>query len=304
MGVIRGGLLVIVSVAFLLGMLALNFFYTAGTSLEYNKIKTGLAEIVIDSANEEGINISEVIEEGFPQAQSYCKNNTYIPIDANNSLDFDVNISCESVGIGSEAVVEEFINESIEQVYYEEYNCNFAECLSEKDAPFYVLSEDFKDYLISKFYFFLLIVIGLFVLMFLLTENKANAFIIAGVLIVLSALPFMKIESFVSSISGQIFKFVGLIFSTSTNVFIRVLILGIAITSIGIVLRILNIGFKISSFFDKFKKNKEETVSKEEVKDLVKEEVSKAKKQVKESLSKDKSTIQKTDLPKNIKKKG
>jgi len=274
MGIIRGGLLVVVCVLFLVGMIALNTLFTVGSSLEPQNVKENFGDLLNQGATEE-FNISEIIGEGLPVMQKYCENNTEFDFET-NLTNFDVNLSCESVNSGTDAVLSEFVNETIDEVYYIDYNCEFVSCFEQEQNVFYVISKDFKDYIFSKFYITLIVVIVLFLLIFLLTENRANAFVIAGILIIVSALPFLKAQSFVSSIGGLLSSFLKLIFSESYMVFVRIIIIGIIVLGIGIILRFINIGLKISGFFGMFKKE-DNGVSKEEVKNIVKEEVGKSK---------------------------
>ena len=267
-------------------MLAANLLYTVQSSLEYENVKENLPEM-IKVILEDELNTTDFIDDSeLQEAQKYCLNNSYFVQDSNFS-DFGsaLNISCSSINQGEEAITQEILNEIIEQVYYKDYDCKFTQCLEEGQNVFYLVSQDFQGYLLSKVYLAFFIVITLFILIFLLAESKANAFIISGVLIIISALPFLKAETLFSSMGSEIFQFVSLMFVASTAVFIKVFIIGLVVLIIGIILKFFNIGFKISEFFNNLRKDKkiDESVSKEEVKEIVKSEVSKAKKETKKA---------------------
>lgn len=282
MGFIRGGLLVIVSVLFFVGMLIANTVYTVKESIDYENVKVGFPEVVNNVLKDE-FNTTDFIDaDSLEEAEIYCSNNSYFAVEESiEGLDVGINVSCDSINIGEEAIIDEIVDETLDQVYYKDYNCEWVECLQEESNIFYIVSEDFQNYLTSKFYFVFISLIVLFALIFLLTESKANAFIITGILIIVSSLPFLKIEDLFLSIGSGAFKFVGLLFSASMGVFFKVLVIGIIILIIGIILKLFNIGFKISEFFNREDKDKkiEQAVSKEEVKNIVKSDVENSKKQ-------------------------
>ena len=173
------------------------------------------------------------------------------------------------------AIVDEFVIETVDQLYYKQYECSFSQCLEDKKNALYFVSEDFRDYLSSKVYFMFLALLIMFVLMLLLAEHKANAFIIAGVILIVASLPFLKLESFAASLIGGNFSDFSKVFlSDAYKVFIINLIFGILLLLVGIAIKLTGIGMKISEFFSK---KKEKEISEEKVEEIVKQEVQKVK---------------------------
>jgi len=186
MGFIRGGLLVIVSVLLFVVFLAGNVLWTLDKSLDYETIKPELVSVVKE-AIEDKINVSEVVSEEFEKMEAYCLNNSeYVFSDDESGRVFE--LPCEVVAQGSDAVVDYAIEDFVEEIYHgqaEEAMFDFAKL---------------KDSVNSYFYIALAVALVLFVLVFFLVEAKSNSFIIAGSLLVISSLPFVKIEQFFSFI--------------------------------------------------------------------------------------------------------
>ncbi len=277
MGIIRGGLLIIVITSLFLVFLIGNIFLTLYLSLDYVNVKSELVSIV-NSIVEEEINLIGGIEEEFKFMELACQNNSnFVFKDDISGYVFE--IPCEIISQGYEAVVDYQINIFVEEVYYEDYDCNFLECIKETERPFFLVSEKARDYWKTKLYFSLIISIILVVAMFFLIEQKYNLPIIVGSLLTASALPFMKLNWVLSFLPASSFlQFFTLFFTKAYTVFLISFIFGIIILIIGIILKFFQIGFKINNLFSRFsKKNKK--VSSSEVKEIVKKEISKSKKQ-------------------------
>ncbi len=180
----------------------------------------------------------------------------------NSSEDSSVsNISCETVLEGPEAIIEEQVGEKIEDIYYKDYNCSFFECI--KSEPLALVSEKTHDYFQGKFRSMIFLNLILFGVLFLLVEVRSNAFILSGILFVVSALPFSKLEWIIGIFAKiELLKFFTFMFSESFSVFIKFLIFGLVLIGIGFVWKSFSIGFKINSFFEKFRKSKPVVVEK------------------------------------------
>jgi hypothetical protein len=99
--------------------------------------------------------------------------------------------------------------------------------------------------------------------MFFLVEKKTNAFILSGSLLIVSAVPFIKLDYLLSLFSNKvIFKFLGVFFSQAYYVSIKTLIVGIGLLVLGIVLDIFKVGFFISNLISKIKGEKESKTGK------------------------------------------
>jgi len=302
MGIIRGGLLVIVCVLFFIGLLITNSLITIYTSLDHKDVQNNLRVVMLNYA-EKQVNSTELInDKELIGIQKYCQNSSSYTFKENlTGLNINVDISCTSINNGKAAIMDEFINETIEQIYYKDYPCDLSSCLKDKNNAFYLVSEEFHDYLSGKVYILLLVSLVLFALMLILAQHRSNAFIIVGILMVVSSLPFMKLDSIISSLSGDSLYGVAKVFlANSYAVFIGSLILGILFLVIGFIIKFFTLGFKISDFFNKFKKKEE--ITDEKVSEIVKEEISKSKEEIDKVK---KEEIKKQEMkPKNNKDKG
>ncbi|MEK6925642.1 MAG: hypothetical protein AABW50_00025 [Nanoarchaeota archaeon] len=279
MGLIRGGLSVIVSVIFFVLLLSTNILMTLNSSLEYDTLKFNLRDVLKEKAGEQ-INYSQIVDKDISQLQNYCKNSSFYST-KENDYNLVINISCASINAGKETIVDEFINDVVEQLYYAEYSCNFVSCLQEKENVFFLVSNQFHEDVQSKLYFLIIILIISFAGIFLLAQKKHNAFIIGGILIIISALPFIKLDSLFSFVGNSFLAIINVFFSESYSIFIKMLILGLIVLAIGIILKFFNIGFKISGLIEKFKTK----FSKEEVKEVEKSKIQKPDKDVKKKKS-------------------
>lgn len=273
MGFIRGGLLVIVCVLSFITIIVGNMFLMASLSLEYDNVNSELNEIV-QEIEINGANITEVVEVNimimnescFPgelcdlinspnqtntTMEKYCsEKDNYIV----NYSEYLLNISCDSVAEGSDAVLDEAIDEIIEEIYEDDYNCSgIISCFKESDGkPFFILSEQTKDSLQSKFYWCLFIFIILVVLTFILVKTKTNALIILGSLMIIGSVPFIKMYEIVSWIFRWDFiEFVKIFFTESLAVFWVSFIIGFVLLALGILMKVFGLGFKIEGLVEK-----------------------------------------------------
>jgi len=270
MGAIKGILLVIVSVLLFISLLAGNIFLTLSLSLDYNNIKTEFSSDILDSVVGD-IDVKEVIEENIPDMKKDCEGKTEYVFKEDN-FGYTFVIPCDIVAQGSEAIIDYGFNSFIEEIYYEDYDCGFWDCFEKTGSPSFLISEKAQDYWNNKFYFSLIASIILIILIFFLVDKKSSLFIVSGSLLIISSLPFMKLDWALSFFSGKPFlEFLAIFFTKSYAVFLTSLILGIIIFSIGILLKLFGVGFKISNIFSK----KDKKISKDEVKQIVKKEISK-----------------------------
>lgn len=301
MGVIRGGLLVIVSIIFFVFILFTNSLITVYSSLDHNNVKNNLGVVIQDYAKDQNSSLELLNDQDLSNMKKYCENSSYVLKENITNFGIKINISCESINQGKEAIIGEFINETVDQVYYRDYQCSISDCLKDKNTAFYLVSEKFHNYLSGKVYVLLLVSLILFGLILLLTEHRSNAFIIAGILLIIASLPFMKLESIATSLSGDSFSQIAKVFfANSYSVFIASLVLGILFLVVGIVIKLFSVGFKVSEFFNKSKK---EEITDEKVSEIVKEEVTKQNaqktKEVKESKDKSRQSSVDTKKAKN-----
>ncbi len=277
MGAIRGVLLVIVSVLFFILLLVGDILLILSLSLQYDNVQAELASPIKDVVAK-GINVEEVMEKSYPLMKLYCQNNSEF-VFRDDSSGYTFTIPCDIISQGFEAIVDYGINSLVEKFYYEDYDCEFWDCIEKTASPLFLVSEKAKNYWNNKFYLALMASIVLIVLIFFLVEKKSNLFVIVGSLLIISALPFMKLDWVLSFISDKPFlELLTIFFTKLYNVFLISIISGIVVLSIGILLKLFGVGFTISNIFSRFQKKdvkKDKRISKNEVEQIVEKEVSK-----------------------------
>lgn len=281
MGFIRGSAVVVISIALFLSLFLGNLFLTLSSSLEYETAQPKLVSIGENLINESGM--YDEIKNNYESILLYCANfNEPFKIE-----EYNLTIPCEIINEGQEKTIEYGINQFIDNIYYKEYNCTFIECVKNPETTTVIISETAKNYWNDKFNLAFLITIILAILLFIIIEGKASFFIVAGILTILSALPFGKINwalnFFNDKLIAEIFS---VFFTKSYNVFLLMAIIGTAILILGIIFKVLGIGISFSKslgkIFSKQEKEEEnegkENLTKEEIKGIVKSEISKEKK--------------------------
>ena len=118
----------------------------------YFYVKPKIVSVVKDIA-ENQINLTEKVKENFIFAKSYCQNNTNFVFSQEN---YTFNIPCTVVNQGPDKVIDYGINQMVNKIYYKSYQCSFFECLR-TEFPFFLISEQAKNSLKSKFYYSLII---------------------------------------------------------------------------------------------------------------------------------------------------
>jgi len=245
MGLIKGGLLFILSSLLLFSLIFGNLFLTLSLSLEKNDFRSEIISNIVKIDGED-INLTKEIEENFHILEEDCENNTNILF---NQGGYDINISCEVVEQGPDAVLEEGINDVIENVVEEAYPNSSLGGYIEK----LLLSDDASDYWMRYFYFILIISAILIVVKFILTEEKFNFPISLGFLVVISSLPFAVINFLLSFLENSFLKPLISLFSESYTVFLVALISGIILIILGFGFKFFKMGWSLSEKFGKIK---------------------------------------------------
>ena len=249
---IRGGLFVIASVLLFIFLLIGNVLMTVEKSLEYENLQKELMPVIKDIA-EEQYEISEIVDGNLPVIEVYCRNNSEFVFSKEGGT-FEV--SCEDAGEGVDAVINSTLENFIEDMYYKDYDCSFIECFEKgKGIPYFLVSEKTKNYFHGKFYLVLLILIGLILVMFFLVKSKVNLLFVLGLMMIVSSLPFMKINSLLSYFAEKgVLKIIAVFFSGAYSVFIYVFSVGLATLIIGIFMKFFGWGFKINEMIQNFSK--------------------------------------------------
>lgn len=287
MGFIRSGIVTVLAVVLLMSLFLMNASLTLTWSLEYDTLKPVIKEAVGGLVEEE-FGLGDYLDDTISLMQIYCLNETEFIF---NEGGYTFVIPCETINQGKDAVLDEGSDILIDSVYYAEYDCDYWECVKETDDFLVLISEKAHDYWRSKFFIFLLTSLALFVLIFIVTNKKSNAFILGGILAIVSSIPFIKL-SWLSIFVPEEFKSIFMsFFARSHNVFLIMLIIGFFLLGLGITFHFLKWGLRISKLFRKDSgedEDSDEDVSKEDVKKIVKKEMAKDK--IKQTVKKEIAT--------------
>jgi hypothetical protein len=262
MGFIRGVLLVLVTVLLFLSIICVNLFWTLSLSLDYKNVEKEALAVSKDFLKE--INVTSAVKQAYPLINSYCKNHSEYVF---NYQGYTFDIPCDAAVKGEDAVIEEGVRDLVKNVYYTEYECDFLECASKPQIPLFLISEKAYDFFTGKFYFFLAALFILLIFVFLFVEKKTNVPILAGSLLIISSLIFIKLDSLFALFSDKIIlSLLKIFFSQTYFVSLRILIIGIALVLLGIVLKIFKVGFFVSKLISKVNQKKIDISKKKSVK--------------------------------------
>jgi hypothetical protein len=250
MGAIRGFFLVIVSVLLLLTLFSSVLLLTLSTSLKYDNLQKESKEIVKGFlAN--NMDINSTIDKAYPFIQVYCQTNSEYVF---NSGGYTITVPCSSALEGKTALIDSGVDSLIKGVYYKEYDCEFIKCI-QGGNPLVLISKKSYDFFGNIFKISLAVILLLLVLTFFLIQNKTNLFVLTGILLIISSLPFLKLDGITNLIPDKtVSQIVGLFFSGAYSTSIKMIIIGAVVLVIGIILKIFKIGFSISDIISKFKK--------------------------------------------------
>ena len=280
MGFIRGGLLVIVSVLVFLLFIISAIFLTMGLSLQYKNVQPELSSVVQEISSSE-INLTQAVNDNLYLMDLYCENNSQYNFSQEG---YGFVISCDAVHNGTQAIINQTIDNFVHDLYYKQYNCSSLDCFQKYQTPTFLVSQKAMNYWKQKFLFIFSIILILLGAMFFLVKKKYNFFFLSGTLLVIASLIFSKLHVLFSLLSNKIvLSIISIFFVELRKVFLIFLISGIILLILGIFFRLLSIGFKISDFFNKNKdldkdKKDNQVVSKQDVKKIVKKEISNSKK--------------------------
>ena len=275
MSVVRGILLVIVTVLLFLSFVAGILFLTLSLSINYDNLQKE-ATSTIKSAIQEQYNLAQEIENQYPLIDLYCKENADYVF---SYEEFTIDVPCSVALQGTDAILDEGIRDVVHSIYYKEYDCSFLDCFKNSEIPLFLVSQKSYNFITSELYLLLAISLILLVAMFFLYEKKTNMLIVTGILLMISSLLFIKLDALLLVISNKtISKILGIFFSKAYFLALRVLIAGIIVIIIGMILKIFKAGFFIHNTISKLKKKKE---IKPEIKPQPKSEIKSQSKQPK-----------------------
>lgn len=268
MGIIRGGLTIFIGIILFLSLLILGAFLTLNMSINQNNIEKNFIPL---SDTFEGSDLNQTVTDAFNNGLISCQNSSNY---AFTYSEYDINMSCDVIYGGEDAILEGVVDSVVDQIYYKEYNCGFWNCFEKEDTTF-LISQKSKDYWGGKAWLFLLISLILAGIIFLLVENKLNWLIFVGSILIVSSFLVFKLESFFASILGFFSPIIGdyipqisdIFFGKSFMVFIIFFLIGFIVLAVGISFKFVNLGF-MKDFFQKHNLSK----------NMLKDDVTKPKK--------------------------
>lgn len=251
MGFIRGSLLVIVCLILFVVLLLGNIFFVLSSSLKYENVQEELSSVLEDFTGDQlniiegDFNLTEKMEEARKFMIEHCQNeSSYVFSEGGYTFVIPCDI-LDEVEEDPSVIVEKGVENIIEQIYYDDYDCDFWNCFEVTGLPLFLVSEKAKNYWQEKFYLTLIAFVVLVVLIFFLTKNKENTPIIAGSLLVLSSLPLLGIRKLVESLLNNFgdigASFLNIFIGKAGSVFWIVLIAGVIILGAGIALKFLHV---------------------------------------------------------------
>ncbi|HUW43495.1 MAG TPA: hypothetical protein VMV95_00855 [Bacillota bacterium] len=250
MGFIRGSLLVFVCIVFFIILILGNTFFVLSYSLGYKNVQKELG-LILENFTENNLNIiqgdfnlTEKMGGAREFMEEHCQNeSSYVFAEGGYTFVIPCDV-LEEIEENPSVIIDQGIENIIEQIYYDDYDCKFWDCFKVTELPFFLISEKAKNYWQDKFYLTLIAFAILVALIFLLTEHKQNTPIIVGSLLILSSLPLLKLEKIVGSIAGDSsLAFIGVFFSRIGGVFWIVFIVGSILILAGIALKLLHWDF-------------------------------------------------------------
>jgi len=273
MGFTRGGLLIIVGILLFLSLLLGSIFLILSWSLQYENVQKELGPILKNltedkfSITGEDFNLTEEMEEAREFMDEHCQNeSSYVFAGGGYTFVIPCDI-LDEVEESPSALIDQGVENIVEQIYYDDYDCKFWNCFGKTELPLFLVSEKAKNYWQEKFYFTLIAFAVMVVLIFFLVEHKQNMPIVVGSILIASSIPLTQLEKITMGFAGtSALSFLGVFFSKTMGVFWIILVLGLVILGLGIALRLLDLDF--------IKKK----ISKKDVKRIIREETGKKKK--------------------------
>ena len=258
MGFIKGGSLVIISVFLFIILFLGNVFFVLSLSLDYENVQEELGPILQNLTENKlnitvgDFNLTEEMEEAREFMREHCQNETSY-VFARGGYTFVLPCDLlEEIDEDPQSLIDQGMENIVEQIYYDDYDCEFWNCFQKTGLPLFLISEKAKNYWQDKFYFTLIAFAVLVILIFFLVEHKQNTLIIVGSILVLSSLPLLKLEKIIGSIVGNsYFAFVGVFFNKIDTVFWIVFFSGLIIIGAGLALRFLHRDFIKKKFSKK-----------------------------------------------------
>lgn len=191
MGIIRGTAITFFSFILLISLFLMNATLSVSWSLEHDTLQASLknsaGNILNDSMNDNNL----FSEEAKANMNYACLSKSEYVFEYGI---YNFTIPCEVIEDGTGSIIDYGINHLVDTIYYAEYKCEFWECVKESSVPLVLFSEKAMDYWRNKFILLAVISLVLFALTFLISKKRNVTVMITGILIVLSSLPFRRLD--------------------------------------------------------------------------------------------------------------
>lgn len=238
MGFLRGTVITFFSIILLILLFLMSLTAILSSSLNHDTLQPALKSYTRDMLK------SFVDSENIFSAnnQIYMKN--YCSIQSEYKFTFenyDFIIPCQVIEEGNDAIIDYGAGNFVDNIYYTEYNCEFWQCVKNSTIPFVLISEKAKDYWNGKFLLLVVLSIVLFALIFFISRNRPTTFIVTGVLLIISALPFRKLHWILTFIPDKFSDIFSVFFTKAHSVFIIILVIGIVFIVWGILCKIFGL---------------------------------------------------------------
>lgn len=258
MGFIRGILITFFSIILLIFLFLMNFSLTVSLSLNHDTLQPALKSSAITILRDFLGNQSIFSETDQAYIQNYCIINKEYKLDYEN---YNFTFPCEIIEQGTDSIISYGAENFVDQIYYTEYNCEFWQCVKDSIAnssiPFVLFSEKAREYWNQKFILLAALSFVIFALIFLISKKRSTTFIVTGILLIISALPFRKLDWALKFINKRFSSIFSVFFTKAHLVFIIILIIGLALIVAGILCKMF--GWKM-----KFHKDEEDSKDKKE----------------------------------------
>jgi hypothetical protein len=252
MGLIRGALLVFASVIFFFAVLSSAMFFIISASLEYSAVQNQTVNIAEQLSNQ--INLTQELNSRLATIRSYCGTKENYVFRYGN---YTFRISCGDTNKSMSAIIDSTINNFVRDLYYENYNCNYWDCIDKYSLTF-LISEKSRSYWQNWLYYSMTALIISAAALFLLIKKKRHSPFLIGATMLFSSAIILAIVRLLKSISNpDISQMIMIFFSKSNYVFVRLLIIGAIIMLIGLAMELFHVEFKIYNLLSKFWKSKE-----------------------------------------------
>ena len=269
MGFLRGAAIFIVSLILFFSLFFANVFLNLSWSLEYDTLEPNLIKVTNKFVNKTGI--GEEINTALGAMELYCMiHSNYVFMQE----DIGIEIPCSVVDSGADNSIDYVIEYLIYKVYYDDYNCEFWTCVKESKIPFVLISEKAKDYWHDTYKLMIYIALVALALSLILVRKKSNAFINAGILIIVASVLFKQFDWVLNLFpDNSLFELLDIFFVKSLNIMVFMCVIGALFLVVGILFRFFRLSRKISNLFKK-KGEKEKIPDDDKMRETVRQELS------------------------------